>query len=243
MKIERNIPLSARVARALREVIQRDFSDGGQIPNENDLASEVGVSRGTIRQALAMLEQEGFVVRRPGSGTYANPHVIQLKVRADLPFNFVELIQNAGYTPLIAWAEHRRERAAPEVAQALGLSAGSFVLAVKKVYLADSLPAIYVVDHIPTDLIREPYTDDELKQPVFDLLERHSRVRMKYLISEFVPRKADPEIADMLGIEVNEAVLHCEETLFSVDNKPIMFSQIVYKNDMFRFTVLRQYRW
>lgn len=243
LKIERNIPLASQVATALREVIERDYSDGGQIPNENDLASEIGVSRGTVRQALAVLEREGFVVRRPGAGTYANLHVLQLKVRADLPHNIVELIQHAGYTPSISCAEHRRERASAEVAQALGLAQDAFVLAVKKVYLADGQPAVYVVDFVPEDLAREPYAEEELTQPIFDFLERHSRVRLKYLISEFVPRKADREIADRLGVELDEALLQCDETLFNSDNKPVMHSRVLYKNERFRFTVLRNYRW
>lgn len=243
LKIEWNVPLSAKVATALREVIERDYSQGGQIPNENDLASEIGVSRGTVRQALAILEREGFVVRQPGAGTYANPHVLQLKVRADLPHNIVELIQRAGYVPSISRVEHGQDHASGDVAQALGVSPETPLLAVKKVYMADGQPAVYLIDFVPDDLIHEPYEEQELEQPIFEFLERHSRMRLKYLISEFVPCKADREIADMLGVLPDEALLQCDETLFSSDNKPVMFSRIIYKNEMFRFTVLRNYRW
>lgn len=38
------------------------------LPSENDLASQYDVSRGTIRQALNMLEQHGYINKRQGKG-------------------------------------------------------------------------------------------------------------------------------------------------------------------------------
>ena len=57
----------------------------------------LGISRGTLRQALSILDEEGFIVRKHGSGTFINPHVLRLRVRADLPFRLTDLIENAGY--------------------------------------------------------------------------------------------------------------------------------------------------
>jgi GntR family transcriptional regulator len=42
------------------------------IPNEQDLARDGGVSAGTMRKALDLLESEGLVVRRQGRGTFVN---------------------------------------------------------------------------------------------------------------------------------------------------------------------------
>lgn len=45
-------------------------ADGEKLPTERALAEELGVSRNVIRKALALLEMEGRVVRKVGSGTY-----------------------------------------------------------------------------------------------------------------------------------------------------------------------------
>ena len=56
---------------ALREKIEQgDFSAGEKIPSEKTLAESYTCSRQTVRQALNLLEQEGLIVRRRGSGTY-----------------------------------------------------------------------------------------------------------------------------------------------------------------------------
>lgn len=52
-----------------------ELSESGRkrLPPERQLADRLGVSRGTVRRALAVLEEEGSVLRRIGSGTYLTP--------------------------------------------------------------------------------------------------------------------------------------------------------------------------
>lgn len=44
-----------------------------KLPTENELVSTYGVSRQTVRNALALLEEEGTIERRQGSGSYIKP--------------------------------------------------------------------------------------------------------------------------------------------------------------------------
>lgn len=59
-----------------------------RLPNEIDMAKSFGVSRGTIRSAIALLKSRNIVVRRRGSGTYITENPGQI----DDPFglNFVQ---------------------------------------------------------------------------------------------------------------------------------------------------------
>jgi GntR family transcriptional repressor for pyruvate dehydrogenase complex len=43
---------------------------GDQLPSERDLAKSVGVNRGTVREAIRLLEQRGLIELRTGSGAY-----------------------------------------------------------------------------------------------------------------------------------------------------------------------------
>lgn len=52
------------------QILNGDLSDGSKIKSENELVSMFHVSRQTVRHAIAVLEQEGIVNRRRGSGTY-----------------------------------------------------------------------------------------------------------------------------------------------------------------------------
>lgn len=69
------VPLYYQVELALRDQIQEGGLLPGQaLPSENDLASQMGVSRITVRKALDRLEEDGFVIRRRGRTTTVNPH-------------------------------------------------------------------------------------------------------------------------------------------------------------------------
>jgi DNA-binding FadR family transcriptional regulator len=52
------------------------FSIGDKLPNENDLASELGVSRSTLREAIKILTTNGMLEIRRGKGTFVTSNTI-----------------------------------------------------------------------------------------------------------------------------------------------------------------------
>lgn len=69
---------SSEIAGLLRREIEAGrFAARDRLPPERKLAEEYGVARGTIREALNRLEEEGLVEVRPGSGTYVAPEPVE----------------------------------------------------------------------------------------------------------------------------------------------------------------------
>ena len=68
--------LAGQVADNLEQlIIDNKLSPGDKIPNELDLVSQLGVGRGTIREAMKILESRSVVEIRRGKGTYVCSHV------------------------------------------------------------------------------------------------------------------------------------------------------------------------
>ena len=66
------VPYWYQLAGILEHAIaQGQWRPGERLPSESELCERFGISRTTVRQALARLEQEGMVVRRKGFGTFA----------------------------------------------------------------------------------------------------------------------------------------------------------------------------
>lgn len=64
--------------RRLKEEILIGLNSGkwnahDRLPSENELAAQFGLSRQTVRQTLGELEQEGWLYRQQGKGTFAAP--------------------------------------------------------------------------------------------------------------------------------------------------------------------------
>lgn len=62
----------------LRAIIDQNENGGqNQLPAERELAERIGVGRRAVRRALEVLEAEGRVWRRQGSGTFIGPASLQ----------------------------------------------------------------------------------------------------------------------------------------------------------------------
>ena len=62
---------SQEIAATLRERIRSgDLRPGERLPTQAELAEEFGVERGTVRQALRALQDDGLLVTYPGRGTF-----------------------------------------------------------------------------------------------------------------------------------------------------------------------------
>lgn len=65
-----------KLALALRErILQGEWTPGDVIPSESSLAQSYGVALGTLRQALALLVEDGVLQRRHGKGTFVTKGV------------------------------------------------------------------------------------------------------------------------------------------------------------------------
>ncbi len=68
-------PRYRMIADELRALIDRGvIAPGSLLPAESVLTAEFRASRGTVRQAIAVLREEGVVTTEHGRGTYANAY-------------------------------------------------------------------------------------------------------------------------------------------------------------------------
>lgn len=56
--------------------VENRFSVGDKLPNENDLAQELGVSRATLREAVKILTTSGILEIKRGKGTFVTSNTI-----------------------------------------------------------------------------------------------------------------------------------------------------------------------
>ena len=90
-------PLHAQLEQIMRQkMASNEWPVGKLIPSENKISQEYGISRMTVRNVIAKLEQEGLVERVMGKGTY----VSSPKMRGgNLKFDgIISQLQKMGYT-------------------------------------------------------------------------------------------------------------------------------------------------
>lgn len=93
-------PPSQQIADLLRAaILTRKISPGERLPSGPQLASQYGVAKMTVQQAINMLRDEGLVISRKGSGVYARerpsrpvglrPHIEQAFESKQVTIDFI----------------------------------------------------------------------------------------------------------------------------------------------------------
>lgn len=76
--MEKSERLADSTAHQIIKMIENEnrFSVGDKLPNENDLSSELGVSRSTLREAIKILTTNGILEIKRGKGTFVTSNTI-----------------------------------------------------------------------------------------------------------------------------------------------------------------------
>ena len=75
-----------------------EWRPGSRVAPEADLARSMGVSRPTLREVLRGLQEDGYLQRQRGAGTFVT-HRPRLRNNLDVNFGVTDLIQATGMTP------------------------------------------------------------------------------------------------------------------------------------------------
>lgn len=151
-----NGPIYLQLERLLRAAISEGrLSDSEALPAERDLAGHYGISRITVRKALAELEREGLVVRRRGMGTFVAK---QRDALNSSPFPFQEDLVGAGRHTRGVWSERNPDTVTGEEAMILGVPFGTAVVRLTRMrYHDDAAIAIeqstVLGEYLPDDAV------------------------------------------------------------------------------------------
>jgi len=231
--------MAALVAKSLRQELRHEYIVGGRLPSEPELAEQYGVSRGTVRQALAVLEQEGIIIRRQGAGTYVH-YISRAQIRAEHAREYSDLLRTAGFEAGIRLNAYCTEPLGERRASQLDMEPTTPALTICKTFLANGHPAIYCIDRVPTQWIISEYDDEDLERPFYDFLRDCCHQEIAQDFAEIVPAVASPEIAEILHLQPGSPLLRFEEIGYDSDGIPIYLSSTSYHDNFIRFSVLRK---
>ncbi len=224
MVLTRTRPLLSDVVRSelRRAIIEGEFPPGAKLPNEESLRDRFSVSRITLREAVRGLIEDGYVVRRQGSGTYVT-HGPALRNSLDTNFSYTEYLESTGIRTSKKILSARLVMADEDIANDLGIAPSTQLVEVRRVRTADKKPAIYSVDNLPMDIVNLS-TDRELfKGSLYRLLAERGHT-VDHARTILYPVIADAEIAKFLEIEEGTPLQHLRQVDFDMKGRAVMRS-------------------
>ena len=225
------------LAQELRARIRAgEWRPGERIPSEPELARQETVSRSSMRAAITLLEEEGFVSRRHGSGTYVTHRPA---LRSDLGRNFgvSSMIASTGLEPGTEEEAAEVEPAPSVVAEALGLAEGDPVGVLRRVRTAGDRRVVDVTDYCRVDHI----APDDLAQvgSIYAALAERG-LAVDHGVAHLTPWNADREVADRLDVPSGTLLLTIDQVDRTADGIAVLVSREHHLADAFTFTLVRR---
>ena len=206
--------------RQVRELLVRRIAEGlwapGQpIPSEPEIASELGVSQGTVRKALDEMAGENLVVRRQGRGTYVARHD-----DARILFQFFRIVPDSGAKefPDSRLIEVSGEGADEDAAVALGLAPGAAVVRLERVRSLAGEVCIAERIVVPAALF-PGIAERELPNNLYELYAAQFGVVVRRASEKLRAVPAGAREAELLGVAAGTPLLRVDRTAFSIDGK------------------------
>jgi GntR family transcriptional regulator len=227
--------------RLLEAIVERRFSPGQRLPSEPQLADSLGVSRGTLREALGILQQQGHIYRRVGDGTYAadSRHVFIERLEVFESIEEVAAAQRITLRPVNTRFETIRADTA--LAGTLRLRPGEPVHVVTRTLDSELGPLVHMVDIVPASvmslkILRSGFTGVVRSQLAVAVPD------VAFAESEIFTNTAAADIAAALGIPLGSTYLVVEETVYTKDERPVEHSINHYNSQKVRFRLRQRHQ-
>lgn len=235
----RRLALPQQIAVTLRaQILDGASQPGDRLETEPVLARRLGVSRSTLRSAIALLEQEGHIERKHGAGTFVTARPV---LRNDLGENFsvTDMIAGAGRRPGTADVRAELVAAPPDIALQLKVEEGTALSRLRRVRTADGRRVVDSTDWARADDL----SPDELKAvaggSIYTALARLG-LGIQHGVARIEPGSASAEVAARLRVAPGTLLFAIHQVDYTEAGRPVLASLEYHLADMFEFTIYRR---
>lgn len=226
-----------RIYSELRQRIEcGELPPGSRLETEMELRQQYGVSRETIRRALAMLESDGYIVRKVSSGTFVRAQKTQY-APSSYHESFTEQMRRQGKKPSSDIRSIEMLSELPlQISAALELAEGERVYCLKRVRYADGTPMAYEIAYIRQSLCPNLHTMLLDDTSLYCLYEDYYHLNMDSIEMRIEAITADSNLQKLLNLKSSMAVLKMTSVMHLADATPLYYVICYHAGDKYEYT-------
>lgn len=212
-----------------RQILHGDLADGARLPSEPESCRTYSVSRTTVREAYSMLQQEGIVEVRRGSGRYIVPGASTImKGSANLIRSMRGFLTARGYEPSVTVLDVL-ERPATEDESAFFREDGP-VIEIQRAYTHEDDLLTYAVNVLDPESF-PGWEDLDWHTPmreITDRLGRSARTSVVDVSAESLP----PHIRERFRTDPEQPWLRTSGPTYDQRGRPLWWSNEYTRGDV-----------
>lgn len=219
----------------LNKIKNEEFQPGQKLPTEQELSDFYSVSRVTIRQALKHLEEENFLIRERGKGTFVKKTMREKKIGKIISFSENCIMVGDIPTSKVLFLEKQKS---PLIVQHFLDCTDQDVWTIQRIRYANGLEVLY----------EESYWLDSVCGEISEKIANNSimkylssiGIKFQFIKQEFIALKADKELASYLSVEENFPLLRSTMVFYANNSKPFAVAISYYRTDRMVITATRE---
>ena len=208
-----------------------ELSEGAQLPPERDLAELAGVSRVTVRKAVARLALRGLVGQRRGAGSFVLGGGPKVRQSLSSLVSFTQTLEARGLVSTTQTLGAGLFAPTPDEMMTLGLAPHEKVARLERLRHGSGTPVALETSSLPADVLPDP---DAVGVSLYAVLRGRGSAPMRAMQRVSAVNVSGRE-AGWLGLSEGAAVLRIERTAYLETGRPIELTRGLYRPDIYEF--------
>lgn len=224
----------------LKEIIKEEISRGGykpgqKLPPESEMCETYGVSRITVRRAIADLVNEGFLNSQQGKGSY----VQEIKVKRELISvgSFSDMTTASGKTPSAQILLNLVEETDEKLEQIFHVKSRSRVLKLRRLLFIDDQPFIIETSYFPLELLPDLERFIGESSSTYHVLKKRYGIEPAYSKKTLEVVQCIEEEANLFRCDLGASLYRIDKVTYDEQDRPLHYSQSLYMTSKVIFTI------
>lgn len=188
-----------------KKITNEEYKKGELLPNESQLDEIYNVSRTTVRKAIQMLVEDGYIKVKQGFGTIVTTNKTVQNLNC---FNSLsETLKRRGYTVEVEGVEVREVYADEFLAKQFDVAKGFPLICIYRTHLADGVPVAIARNYILKELVPGIKSRASEIVSLYSFLKNNYGITYDAALDTISACNSDYEEAKLLGVETGVALL------------------------------------
>lgn len=221
----------------IEALIKEKLKPGDKLPSENELAQKMGISRGSLRQALLLLREDGMIYKHQGKGNFVANYKkeqklgleqIKLPIHESANVEYDETKLEVQYTPCSS-----------KMQEFLEIDSSVLLMNFYVSYKVKGEVVAVVIYFLPYQTAMEYELDLENKEQLLDFINNYVATNIKSSKCSFNITSARTSIAEMMNLTEDTTLIYFGEKMMDALGKVQMYVKTYCDPNYFNFTFYR----
>lgn len=218
----------------LNEIQNGAYQEDNLFPSDTELVKKFKVSRGTVREAIKLLFQQGYLVRKQGKGTFVTYRKIEQD--PDKLIGFTELMKKHSLKPSAKVIKKEILTPTANIAHLMKLKPGGQVVRLIRIRYGDDEPLIIERSYFNYDLFEPIFQMDLEINSIFELLHKKTDTKLGNALQRIEAISAGNEEHEWLEVDLRTPLLLIKRLIKTKNDQIFQYSEDVYRSDRINFT-------